>query len=314
MTEVAVNWSSTPGRVRRAPRLAGEDDVRLAEFRAKIRAAGENWAGGRYDDLLGVLEEAAEGHPAFAEFVRASGPVLTEFLDGYRRRNEGIASARRGDVAGDLVDGHPIAPDVYDALAARYLIVVVRLSDVTRTKPVLHEAAGPGAFMTRKESGLVILVPDLDPERTPAITRQLTRHLDGKGWLTVAARPKADIADGYREAADVMRLVVAGRRPGGVYNISDVLVEYAVTRHEHVTRSLVSILDPLRAHPVLWETLVALVDADLQRNQTARNLFVHRSTLDYRLQRIAGITGCDPTSGRGGHTLVAAMIADGYSG
>lgn len=314
MTEVAVNWSSMSDRVRSGPRLAGDDDVRLAEFKARVREAGENWAGARGQDLVGVLAEAADGHPAFAEFVRTGGPVLAEFLDGYRRKNEEIASARRGDVAGDLLDGHPIAQDVYDALAARYLIVVVRLSDVAKIKPSLHEVAGPGAFMTRRESGLVLLVPDLDPERTPGITRQLTRRLDGKGWLTVAVRPKADITDGYREAEDVMRLVVAGRRPAGVYTITDVLIEYAVTRHEHVTGSLVSILDPLRAHPVLWETLVALVDADLQRNQTARNLFVHRSTLDYRLQRIAGITGCDPTSGRGAQTLVAAMIADGYSG
>lgn len=314
MTEVAVNWSSVPGRTRLGPRPANEDDARLAEFRAKVRAAGENWTGGRADDLIGVLQEAADGHPALAELARTGGPVLLEFLDGHRRRSETMAWARRGDLAGDLVDGRPIAQDVYDTLAARYLIVVVRLPDVARIKPALHEVAGPGAIMTRRESGLVILVPDLDPERTPGITRQLTRRLDDKGWLAFAARPKDEIADGYREAADVMRLVLAGRRPGGAYTLSDVVVEYGVTRHKELTDSLASILNPLRAHPVLWETLIALMDADLQRNQTARKLFVHRSTLDYRLQRITGITGYDPTSGRGAQTLMTALIADGYTG
>lgn len=314
MTEVAIKWKSVSGHVRTGPRPTDEDDVRLAEFWARVRAAGESWTGGRSDDLVSVLQEAAEGHPAFAEFARAGGHILAEFLEGYRRRHEVTVSARRGDVAGDLVDGRQIAPDVFDELAARYLIAVVRVPDMERGKPALHEAAGYGALMTRRESGLVILVPDVNSARTPEIIRRLTRHLDGSGRLAVSVRPKAEIVDGYREASDVMRLVVAGRRPSGVYNVSDVLVEYGVTRSKSVTDSLVSILDPLRAHPVLWETLFALVDADLQRNQTARNLFVHRSTLDYRLQRIAGITGCDPTSGRGAQTLMAAMIADGYSG
>lgn len=134
--------------------------------------------------------------------------------------------------------------------------------------------------------------------------------LEREGWLAVAARPKAEIADGHREAVDVMNLVVAGRRPGGVYDLSEVLVEYAVTQDERVSRDLVSVLDPLRPHPVLWESLTAMIDADFQRNKAARDLFVHRSTLDYRLQRIAGLTGCDPMSGRGAQILMAAMIAD----
>ncbi len=95
-----------------------------------------------------------------------------------------------------------------------------------------------------------------------------------------------------------------------MYSISDVLVEYAVIRHEEVTENLVAVIKPLRAHAVLWETLTALIDADYNRNKAAKNLFIHRSTLDYRLQRIASVTGCDPTSGRGVQLLTAALIAD----
>ncbi|MEO6090026.1 MAG: helix-turn-helix domain-containing protein [Umezawaea sp.] len=90
-----------------------------------------------------------------------------------------------------------------------------------------------------------------------------------------------------------LRLVLAGRRPAGVYTIAEVLVEHAVTTNDRITAQLVEIIRPLRDHPVLWQTLVALLDADFSRNQATRNLFVHRSTLDYRLRRIAKVTGYD---------------------
>ena len=116
--------------------------------------------------------------------------------------------------------------------------------------------------------------------------------------MALAERPKEEIADGYAEAADVMRLVVAGRRPGGAYRLSDVLVEYAVTSHERVTENLAAVIKPLRAHGVLWETLTVLIDADYNRNKAARDLFIHRSTIDYRLWQIEQLTGLSPVNPR----------------
>jgi DNA-binding PucR family transcriptional regulator len=112
----------------------------------------------------------------------------------------------------------------------------------------------------------------------------------------------------------VLRLVVAGLRPSGAYTISDVLVEYAVTLNEKVRTDLAAVIRPLRAHKVLWETLTVFVDSDYSRNKAARSLFIHRSTLDYRLRRIGDVTGCDPTSGRGAQMLTAAMIAEALQG
>jgi sugar diacid utilization regulator len=163
---------------------------------------------------------------------------------------------------------------------------------------------------TRHEGDLVLLVPDVDADRTTGVVECLKQWLNGRGWLAVAKRGRSQLADGFREAGDVMRLVVAGRRPSGSYGMSDVLVEYAVIRDEKVAANLAAMIKPLRSHAVLWETLTALVDADHNRNKAAKNLFIHRSTLDYRLQRIASITGCDPTSGRGLQLLITALIAD----
>ena len=68
-------------------------------------------------------------------------------------------------------------------------------------------------------------------------------------------------------------------------------------------------IQPLRQNEVLWETLLAFVHADFNRNAAARGLFIHRSTMDYRLQRIAKATGCDPLSSRGAQLLSSALIA-----
>jgi hypothetical protein len=311
MPEPAVKWDPSADVARRRLRPADADDVRLADVRAKVRTAGERWTGGPPGRLADVLVEAAAAYPGLAELVRVGGPLLEEFLDGYRSQavpEPAVAASR--DLAGDLIDGHDVAPEVFAGLAARYLIAVVRFPAEGRGRSGLHEEAGPGVLKTHRGHGLVLLVPDLDPERTGRITKQLTRGLAGTGWLTLVERSKEEIADGYAEAADVMRLVVAGRRPSGVYGFSDVLVEYAVIKHERVAGGLVSVIEPLRAHAALWETLIVLIHADYNRNKAARNLFIHRSTLDYRLQRIAGITGCDPTSGRGAQLLTAAVIAD----
>jgi DNA-binding PucR family transcriptional regulator len=58
---------------------------------------------------------------------------------------------------------------------------------------------------------------------------------------------------------------------------------------------------------VLRETLVAFLEADGNRSRTAQSLIVHRSTLDYRLGRIAAVTGHSPTTPRGLQVLGTAL-------
>jgi len=188
-----------------------------------------------------------------------------------------------------------------------YLVILAQSPATERGAAVPAEIAGPGVLSARHGNSLVLLVPDIDADRT---TAHLTKWLDGSGWVAIAKRNRHHLADGFREASDVLRLVTAGRRPSGVYGISDVLVEYAMIHHEAVAGKLVAMIKPLRSHGVLRKTLAALIDADYNRNKAAKILFIHRSTLDYRLRRIASMTGCDPLSGRGALLLTVALIAD----
>lgn len=312
MTETVVEWESSVDV--RAPfsglRPVSDTSPDPIDFLARVRAVGEKWAGDGHGELVDVLLQAAGDNPELANLVRSSGSILEEFLAGFRRNAAGTAASTPRDLAADLIAGRSVPQAVLDSLASRYLVVVARGSATGRGKAVPAEIAGPGVLSTRHDGDLVLLVPDIDDNRTTRITGHLTHWLSGSGWLAVAKRGRGRLADGFREANDVMRLVAAGRRPSGMYSISDVLVEYAVIRHEEVTENLVAVIEPLRAHSVLWETLTALIDADYNRNKAAKNLFIHRSTLDYRLQRIASVTGCDPTSGRGVQLLTAALIAD----
>ncbi len=52
-----------------------------------------------------------------------------------------------------------------------------------------------------------------------------------------------------------------------------------------------ALLDPLRAHPELYRTLLRYVEHDLEVPATARALHLHQNSLRYRLGRIEGILG-----------------------
>ena len=280
-------------------RVAGEYEQRLAEFRAKVRAAGEQWAGNRSTGLTELLCAAATGDAELLRLARAGAQVLEDFLDGL------CCTAARppsGDLAADLIDGKTLPHDVWGRLAPVYVVLVSEQRDAPMPEHECH-----GVLRTTRSGLLVLLVPDRETELLDKITGQLT---GGTRWVATARRPVAELADAYAEATEVLRLIAAGCRPAGTYAVADVLVEQAIAANASVTAQLTEIIRPVRENQVLWATLVALVHADFNRNQAARDLFVHRSTMDYRLQRIAKITGWDPAGGHGAQQLRAALFAD----
>lgn len=304
MSEPAVKWNG-PAKVEspRALRVAGGDERRLAEFRAKVRAAGEQWAGEPPVDLTELLCAAAADDPELGRLARLGGRLLEDFFVGLSFASA-VPSFR--DLGAHLIDGQRLPREVLDRLAPEYVVLVVGSPGERKDEQSALELAGRGVLSVRRSGALVLLVPHGDA----VLLGKLTRQLSADGWVATAQRTVAEVASGYEEAAEVLRLVVAGGRPNGVYALADVLVEHAVTRNPSVVARLVEVVRPLRDNEVMWLTLVALVRADFNRNRTASDLFIHRSTLDYRLRRIAKMTGCDPTSGRGAQLLSAAVIAE----
>ncbi|GAB2807136.1 hypothetical protein GCM10027200_03650 [Lentzea nigeriaca] len=296
MPNTSPDWEADPAL---NLRVVGEHEHRFAEFRAKVRAAGEQWSGTRPAGLTELLCAAAADDPELLQLARAGAQLLEDFLDGLSCT---AALPPSGDLAADLIDGKAVPHGVLGRLAPGYVVVISEQRDVRLQELDLH-----GVLRTTRSGLLVLLVPDRDTDLLDKIT---TRLMGGTRWVATARRPVAELEDAYTEATEVLRLVAAGCRPAGTYALTDVLVEQAIASNAQVAGRLAEIIRPVRENQVLWETLVALVHADFNRNQAARDLFVHRSTMDYRLQRIAKITGWDPAGGHGAQLLRAALFAD----
>lgn len=97
--------------------------------------------------------------------------------------------------------------------------------------------------------------------------------------------------------------------PARVYQLGDVAVKCAVASSPAVSRCLAALIEPVVTRPELLETLKALIAADGNRARAASELIIHRSTIDYRLQRIEQLTGHSPTSVSGMRTLCTALAA-----
>ncbi|PSK28210.1 hypothetical protein C6575_27720, partial [Nocardia seriolae] len=77
--------------------------------------------------------------------------------------------------------------------------------------------------------------------------------------------------------------------PEIVCRSEDIPLEYALAAAGPARRTLAAVLTPLADHPLLTETLEALISHQLNTSAVARTLHVHRNTVNYRLARIADL-------------------------
>lgn len=222
--------------------------------------------------------------------------------------NDGADSPADAQHVRDLIAGRPPAGADH---CQTYLVVVARQAqNAAAVDPAqLRAACGPGTLTALIDSAVVLLIPGIAGEPTERAVRAVAGLMPGRVWLGAARTPSRDVPAAYREAGTVARLAMASRRPPGVYRLDDVLLEYAVMSNEAVAADLADLARPLAEHQDLWNTLTAFLDKDCSRASAARNLFIHRSTLDYRLDRIRKLTGYDPTSTRGAQVLSMALTA-----
>ncbi|MDG3008626.1 PucR family transcriptional regulator [Rhodococcus sp. D2-41] len=123
---------------------------------------------------------------------------------------------------------------------------------------------------------------------------------------TALLRPAAD------QALDLLALAsVLGRAPG-LYGVAELALEYQLTRPGPGRTRLCGLLDPLDRKPELLDTLRVHLRNDLNRQRTAGLLHLHANTVDYRMRRIALLTGCDPGRPSGARRLSAAILVRDY--
>ena len=145
-------------------------------------------------------------------------------------------------------------------------------------------------------------------------TADETTIADGSGLFTLGRpTPRTEL----RVALDDMRMLLElARRQGsnGLVEAEAFLPELLLARSPDLAVEIAQrVLQPLedyaeRRSSGLLETLAAFFDCDLDRRRTAGHLHVHPNTLDYRLRRIAELTGLDPSRPRDLVLLELALI------
>lgn len=104
-------------------------------------------------------------------------------------------------------------------------------------------------------------------------------------------------------------MAIRADRPSGLYRLEDVAVDYQLSQPGPARDSLAAELAPLHDKPELLTTLRTYFRAGLNRRRTAAARHVHPNTIDYRLRRIADLTGLDATDPARTAHIQAALTA-----
>ena len=305
--------------------LEGDAAVTPAQ-RTRIRIAGQAFveAGGAADaaaDLLGrfaarVAESVAPRQ--VAPVVQVAHLLVRDLLAGVRPSASTAPSrAARCALVQRLVRGERPAPDELAGLEDEYVVLVARFPRPVpedRLAALLDEHDDDGMLGAPAGDGVVVLVPRRLDRRIAPLLGVLSGRFGQEPWTAAVPGSRGGLVAACSEAKDVVALAAATGRPAGPYCLDDVLLEYAVVRDPVTSNRLLAVISPLAGNEVLHNTLETLVRTDFNRTVTARELFIHRSTLDYRIRRIEEITGHNPLTSRGAHMLTAAMVVHAIAG
>lgn len=169
---------------------------------------------------------------------------------------------------------------------------------VRQIRTALSSITDRSTLMVLDSSGGSVLIPTSAPLASHvAALRTLVSQLSDAAAApvsgAVAYAAPAGVFEAARQTRELIEVVkITGRTPG-LYQLEDLLLDYQLTRTTPATAALAALLDPLDAYADLLPTLELHLTNELNRKQTAGMLSVHPNTVDYRLRRIATLTGLD---------------------
>lgn len=259
-----------------------------------------------------------------ARAARLAGRAREACIQGYAEapREGGTSRPLRRLLAGTLIDGAP-ADVIADAagvrLAPAYLVLVCEAPALTSAAHWQRASerldARDGVLYSGDLGGLVVLFPAEDPLRAEDAAAEFTAGLAACTRGPVHAATSllgglSDIPAALEEASQVLTVVKAipdaEDRP---YRADELLVELAILGQPDIRCRLAAVLSPLDAGTDLRRTLEVLLACNLDRERAARELWIHRRTLHYRLDRIRDLSGIDPSSARGIQLFRAALTS-----
>ncbi|WP_410875980.1 PucR family transcriptional regulator [Nocardia sp. A7] len=284
-----------------------------------------------FDHLL-AQAEPAEDHAAVAEVTRVffelSSRLATAMAQAYSNEMRTAGDDSVDTLAAALMAGKA-TPAMARAcgvrLAEGYFVFAVAFvaphdegesrrivshRTVRRVRAEVSQRCGDQALMQMGVGTATLLIPQ--DHFDPAEAERFVEHLVAAAHTRVRATFVSASGDGIPEAVervhavlDIMRRL----RRDGLARFEDLSLEYQLSRPGAAGHHLTAMVDPLEAHPVLLETLKAYLSTRCTRLHTARILHIHPNTVDYRLNRIAEITGLDPLHSDGVWRLRSALVA-----
>ncbi|MFI5498551.1 PucR family transcriptional regulator [Nocardia asteroides] len=198
--------------------------------------------------------------------------------------------------------------------AVRGNAAVVARRALRRVRAALAQHGGDQVLSLLSVDGGTLLIPAdlLDADGLDALVAQLSRAADVAVTAALVPASTAEIPSAAERAHELLDMVERLDCAPGLYRFGDLALEYQLTRPGPGRARLGELLAPLDRHPELFQTLRVHIANNMNRRRTARLLHIHTNTVDYRLRRIAQLTGLDPAQGSGLWQLRSAMIARSF--
>jgi hypothetical protein len=231
-----------------------------------------------------------ERQTMFDDERSARHTLLTGLLDGTR------------DADGPMVVLAMHVPPHPDELLDGVDAAVAGRRKLRRLRTELERHSREPVLSALTPAGGLALVPG-DEARLEHVVADVGKAAGVALTVAAVAAPPSGVAAAARLAREVLEVAV--RSGPGLYRLTDVLLEYQLSRPSAALEPLAAVVAPLS------DELVETLEVYLQRGSrrpAASELHVHPNTVDYRLRRVAELTGLDPT--RIEHvTLLAAALA-----
>ena len=325
ITQAELN-SGSRGRLEDAARRAARDWVPLHECERACeivlgcvcKVLWETSEPGNCTLMLALSRWAADKLPDALAVLRAA------YIDEMRR----LGGRRRDDdiVIGTLLDGgdvRAVACAVGRPLPEPCAVLALTCADrhglgqgFSFTTPpggvldALNDVPGMVCAANWERSVLVAVIgipPAAVGTSVRAVKQMAERAVDacesvyGRAFVAGLALNDtvATVGQAAWEAVDISAMLADSDRRCRVAFSEEITLDILVGSHDGLRQRLAERVADVASRPDLWETLRELYQADLDRGRTARRLGVHRSTLDYRLNRVEQLAGISPTSVQG---------------
>lgn len=328
--------SSELDRQRRSARRRAEEGVPLdAVLEAYHLGTMVLWqeitAGATADDLADLLS----GQDLLLGYLRQlTTAVSAEYMEARQSLLHAEHDMRRAVITALLAGGALDNPAQHAgfALPEQYAVLVLSVAPhpdeideavsgpvagrrkVRRIQEVFEQSTDETVLSVLDANGGIILIPMRAGEEPEwARLRELVESATATAGAEVTAAGAVASPQGVRaavsEAGEILGLVKRLGYPPMLYRLTDVLLEYQLSRPSPARAELARLLDPLRGSPELLRTLQIYLRNGLSRARTAAELYVHPNTVDYRLRRIARLTGLNPVLPTDLQNLRAALLA-----